>query len=491
MFIALSRDQATQNSMRSLLQQFPGETVKTLSQIIYSDYDLTSLEEKPITRITVLGHAHDSLYGGMDSETFADHLIQILKKNDEASPGFSDRLEAIDLLGCELGFMNPETESYAMGVVSYLQKMGYHIPIHAFTIPDHTQNRFANTLLNRKIRITLHSEAIASWEFYGFKTREDMEKYKKYISLESEIHDKKIRKEAELYTLMETIRNVNTENIALEDSIDEIYIKTQIARDSLQAPDDQIKLERALVKWRQKVRDSRATIQNNISKLSILLETQERLTTHLAKLEKKAQVLLEYILDCSVQIAHTKNPREYFAQHPECNFTDLAHNHPIVTMDTVVTSKQTKQIELQELTEKIQALEVQNAKWQQSLERADLNIEQKRSEIDSPEAETEFMELMTHWQQQILARQLAIEDNTAAIRELSQTQQQISSEIEELDAKLVELTQQHQTDEKSVSDKSHTTQIVHKYKTSIQREKIALNQQPLRDPSIKPNSSRQ
>ena len=80
MFIALTRDQATQNSMRRLLKQFPGEVVKTLTQIIRSDYDLTSLKENPITRITVLGNAHDGVYGGMDSESFADHLIQILEK---------------------------------------------------------------------------------------------------------------------------------------------------------------------------------------------------------------------------------------------------------------------------------------------------------------------------------------------------------------------------------------------------------------------------
>ena len=176
-----------------------------------------------------------------------------------------------------------------------------------------------------------------------------------------------------------------------------------------------------------------------------------------------------HIRECSVEIANTSNHREYLSQHPECDFTANAQQFQGMTL---VTSKQTKQIELHELTEKIQALETQNAKWQRALERADINIEQKR-------------------QQRIVARQLAIENNTAAIRELSHMRQQVSSEIEGLDKKLTEFTQPDQNSEKSVSDKHNTVQMVQRYKKSIPREKINPNQHPLHDTSIKPNSNSQ
>ena len=403
MFIALTRDQATQNSIRRLLKQFPGEMVQTLNQIIRSDHDLPSLKENPITRITVLGHADQGLYGGMDSETFSDRLIHILKKNDEASPGFSNGLEAIDLLGCELGFINAETQSYAMEVATHLQKNGYAIPIQAFTIPEHTKSQFVNTLLSRKTKTTLHNEA-TTWEFYGFKTAEDTQKFITYTSLESEIYDKKIREQAKLYTLIETIRNVNIENIDLEATIDKSYIQLQRAKISLQTSENKSTIEHTLVTCRQKISASRAMIQNNIAKLSILYETQKKSTTYIDQLEKKEQILSEHRLNCAVQIVDTSNPREYLDQHPECNFTHLAQIYLTETVDTLFNSKQRKQIEHQELTEKIHTLESQSVKWQRSLERANLTIEQKRSEIDSPEAETEFMELMVGWQQQIVAR---------------------------------------------------------------------------------------
>ncbi len=493
MFITLTRDQATQNSIRRLLKQFPGEVARTLNQIIRSDYDLTSLKENSITRMTILGHAGQGLYGGMNSETFADHLIHILKKNDEASPGFSNRLEAIDLLGCELGFINAETQSYAMEVATHLQKKGYSIPIQAFTIPEHTKSQFVKTLLSRSSKTTLHHEA-TTWEFYGFKTAEDTEKFITYTSLESDIYIKKIREQAKLYTLIETIRNVNIENIDLEATIDMYHIQLQRAKNSLQAPENKSTIEHRLVTCRQKISASRAMVQNNIAKLSILRETQKKLTTYIDQLEKKEQILSDHRLNCAVQIVGTSNPREYLDQHPECNFTHISQIYRTETMEKLVDLKNSKQIEHQKLTEKIHALETQNVKWQRSLERADLTIEQKRSEIDSPEAETEFMELMVGWQRQIVARQLTIKHNTAAIRELSQTQQQISAEIEELDTKLTEfteLTQPHQNAEKSVSDIRNTVQMVQRYKKSIPREKIAPHQDPLHNSAIKPNSKTQ
>ena len=89
---------------------------------------------------------------------------------------------------------------------------------------------------------------------------------------------------------------------------------------------------------------------------------------------------------------------------------------------------------------------------------------------------------------------MTIKHNTAAIRELSQTQQQISTEIEELDTKLMKftaLTQPHQNAEKAVSDIRNTVQMVQRYKKSIPREKIAPNQHPLHNSAIKPNSKTQ
>ena len=119
-------------------------------------------------------------------------------------------------------------------------------------------------MLNRKANTTLHNET-STWGFYGFKTAEDTKKYRTYISLESEIHHKKISKETELYILIETMRNVNIQNIALEDIIDESFIKIQQAKDKLKTPEDQTKFERTIATWRQKSKDNRAMIQKNIA----------------------------------------------------------------------------------------------------------------------------------------------------------------------------------------------------------------------------------
>lgn len=66
-------------------------------------------------------------FGGLNVLEFVEKLIRVL------GPPESSPVQAIDLLGCGIGFMNEFGESYAQEVANLLSERGYNIKVYAFT----------------------------------------------------------------------------------------------------------------------------------------------------------------------------------------------------------------------------------------------------------------------------------------------------------------------------------------------------------------------
>ncbi|HVT62657.1 MAG TPA: hypothetical protein VHD33_04130, partial [Legionellaceae bacterium] len=85
MFITVSTDQATIKDIRTLNALYPEEVSYSMQNLIQAEYHLSNAVEKPIKRITILGHSGITTYGGMSANVFAEHLIQLLKVNEKSS----------------------------------------------------------------------------------------------------------------------------------------------------------------------------------------------------------------------------------------------------------------------------------------------------------------------------------------------------------------------------------------------------------------------
>ena len=453
MFIALTRDASTEKAIRCCLIQFPDERARTLKQILRRSYDLTNLEEQPITRITIIGHAHNNVYGGMHSEVFAEHISQILKNNEERSPGFVENLKAIDLLGCELGFINPATSSYAFEVAAYLQKKGYAVPIYSFTIPSHSQGKFIYT--------RLHHESENTWGFYGFQSIEETKNFHTLITMEVTVFYCIQEKQTELYCLLEKIRKINYQITDLQVTIEQgsLTIKTynQQLNHSSAAP---FKVAKNIALEREKIARLHRNLHQNIALRSLVYAKKNAAQEHIVALEKHMLELLDQKNKCSEQIAQTTDFRDYFSAHSECNFTLIVQQcYPKIAMDNLFS-------ELQTLGDKIEALEIQNQRWQQSLYKASTKLLEKKATIHPLNPE-ELAELSA-WEQEYVDRELAIANHSAVIQSLLEKKQNL--------AKKIKLIQSQQPKISSPSKKGSNNPFFGK---KIPREPIDINNTPL------------
>lgn len=110
--------------------------------------DLTSSDPQDKKRITIRAHGSLSTYGasrengmnGYSAEQFVDALI---KKN------LLEGVEVLDLVGCNIGLVNPRTgTSYVQDVSNLLEEKGFDLKINAVTEPNES-GEYAGLLVNR------------------------------------------------------------------------------------------------------------------------------------------------------------------------------------------------------------------------------------------------------------------------------------------------------------------------------------------------------
>ena len=493
MIILLSTDQKVMDIARKLHTLFQDEIALLLEQITNIDYDLSFFSEKPLKRLTILGHAHSGLYGGMNADSFAEHIANILETNEKASPGFIANLEAIDLIGCELGFVSSTAKSFALQVAEQLLKKGYQVPIKAFTDKEQHKDQYHHTITNYINETYFEEKSSHSWEFLGFKTQQDTKHFLAAQKKTNMLFSKKDDKRAELYELIEAEHRLKSKNRVLKEEIAYSHKNMQTKLNSLKTPKEKRAFSKVVTKWKQGVATRKTQIAENVQQIKELVQQQSRISDEIEILEKERLSIEKQKQSYFTVIGRTNNPREYFAEHPECNFTQLAQQKNRFTelTEALLEQKTTQETELKNVTAQLQGLEEQNSKLQKTINKANSIMEMKQDLPRTVEDEMAFTELEQEWKEGVEQRQTKILENTVLIHELLQTQQQISIEIGKIDRKLEKIANTQPISTVSPIQKSNTVRIGRQYKTkaAVHREKISPEQQPLHIP-LKPNPFR-
>lgn len=167
---------------------------------------LTEHNNKPITRITFIGHsAYEEgtgvqCYGGYEVEDFSDLLIARLKEANESSGkknGFTDNLMHIDLIGCLTGYVSPTGKSFAGRVAERLLEAGFNIRVNAFTNRSLPQPHAVSSM------ISMPSVEEGKLYIRGFSSPAHQEKYDQMkVVIAKDIEEKEC-KGCELAELME------------------------------------------------------------------------------------------------------------------------------------------------------------------------------------------------------------------------------------------------------------------------------------------------
>jgi len=314
MIIALSTDDATIRAARDLKALYPNERAIRMEQIVDNDYHFSHLQEQPIKRITIIGHTEANRYGGMTAKKFANHLMQIFDTHETLSPGFFKNIEAVDLLGCEVGFVHQNYEGFAAETAGYLQRKGYIIPINSFTnqvTAGHPQ--LYTTLL-------AHETAENSWVFSGFTSSNNYQTFQKLTQKHNKIVEHMNEKGEKIYEQMAIKETLQSQNQALQHKIDTFNFNTAAQR-PLIPEEEKERFEQEVLKGEAHIRTMKTKItQNSIH----IMDAQTEITAINAEIETLNQSrleLIEYRQTFSHRITTTTNPREYFDMHPQCNFT--------------------------------------------------------------------------------------------------------------------------------------------------------------------------
>ncbi len=313
MIIALSTDDATIRATRDLKALYPKESAMRLEKIVDNDYHFSHLQEQPIKRITIIGHTEDNRYGGMSAKKFANHLMRIIDTHETLSPGFLKNIKAIDLLGCEVGFVHQNYEGFAAETAGYLQQKGYIIPINSFTNQVTTDHPHLYTTL------LAHESAENSWVFAGFTSSNNYQTFQKLNQKHNKIVERMNQKGEKIYEQMAIKETLQSQNQALQHKIDTFHVNTAAQR-PLIPEEEKERFEREVLKGEALVRTMKTKItQNSIH----IMDAQTEITAIHAEIEALNQTRLELIehrQTFSHRIATTTNPREYFDMHPQCNF---------------------------------------------------------------------------------------------------------------------------------------------------------------------------
>lgn len=309
MIIALSTDENVIRGARRLSALYPEEQSLRLESIVLDNYNLASSTENPIKRLTFLDHASMKSYGKMSVNLFTEHVIKILEENERRSPGFIRDLEAIDLLGCEIGQINQHGRSFALDVTQKLQEKGYRMPIYAF---DNDNPQFKRTILKRDD---------SQWIFYGF---ESTEKSKAFYSQQEAINDAENSFQelsTEAYDKADEVEALEKQNSKLEKkaALGKANYKTQ--KNHLRESKQEEELTELAQEYKAGINRIRNKIQENNAKIEVLKSEVYAIADQAVVIRDKKILLMKEQESLGTRIDATDNPRNYFAKHPESNFS--------------------------------------------------------------------------------------------------------------------------------------------------------------------------
>lgn len=316
MIIALSADEAVVNTTRKLKTLYHPEKAFLMSEIAPPNEDLSQCSEIPIKRITILGHSEKQLFEGISAEKFAKQIIAILKSNEQKYPGFINNLEAIDLLGCEIGLNNPNLKGFGIQFAHHLSAAGIKIKINGFTSELYeSDTNYTDSLLR-------HKEG--SWSYAVFTSTQDGKKYVKTTEKIPELLIKRTNIEAILYDLIKEEDTLQIQNKTLTETIHSFKANVTKKRLTI-APKDIEPFERAVKEGEKKLKKMYdAILQNNI-KISDLRKEQHLKSNDIETLDHLINESNHFLQ--KYEIARTDNPRTFFDTHSQCNFMNAVPPH--------------------------------------------------------------------------------------------------------------------------------------------------------------------
>lgn len=313
MIIALSTDETVIWCARQLSDLYPEDQSLRLESIIHDNYNLALSTETPIKRLTFIDHATMKSYGKMSVNLFTEHVIKILEENQRRSPGFIENLEAIDLLGCEIGQINQHGRSFALDVTEKLQEKGYHMPIYAF---NNDNSQFKRTIL------TFSSQ----WDFYGFESTEKAEAFSSYGKQINDADDAFESLLTEAYEKLDEVGALEEQNSKLEKNAALGKTNYDIQKKHLKESKQEEKLTELTQEFKAGINRRRNKIQENNARIEVLRNEIETISDKGVEIKNKTTRLRQEREDLGTPINSTKNPRKYFAKHPECNFSQKVSN---------------------------------------------------------------------------------------------------------------------------------------------------------------------
>ena len=312
MIIALSADEAVVNTTRKLKTLYHPEKAFLMSEIAPPNEDLSQCSEIPIKRITILGHAHHHSFGRMNANEFANQLITILKSNEKSSPGFIKNIEAIDLLGCEIGLNGPDNKGFGSKVAWYLSQAGIHINIYGFS----SENQESNTTYTRSL--LCHNTNNESWTYLGFSSENDYKTYKGTTKNGQNLEKKSSAIKSQLYDSIKEEDQLLLQNRKMLEVITHFKNNVKIINTTLPT-EERKQFEIAVKKGERKLRPIYDSIVKNELKIVELRKTQHSMSEEIETLDKLMDEEHDRLEKFPIIIS-TKNPRAYFNSHPQCNF---------------------------------------------------------------------------------------------------------------------------------------------------------------------------
>ncbi len=260
MIIIMARDFDHMRGGNALCQRYYGGDV---AQVVLFDADCFSNLKN--SRVTFLGHADSTKFGGFSAEAFVDKLT-----NSYWKAVLPKTVTDIDLIGCEIGFIT-QGESYLKRVAQLLGEKGYEVRIHAFsnlkTNPDlvgmlvyvHDNGNAYVTGWTKKNEDVVNSLEYQLSNLYKEKNQFDQ----KILELQGKIKDKTGK--THLIALYEQSMSENDKRISsLNDKITQLKSistpSTEQAKDE-QEPNEIEKIGKKIVKLKQENERSSKSIE--------------------------------------------------------------------------------------------------------------------------------------------------------------------------------------------------------------------------------------
>jgi|GEM_PF-2271723 len=163
--LAMGDDKTTLNCARGLAKQF-NKNGKNSKIIPFSQDCLKDLSSGDVTEILLVGHAHDSTYGGSKFSPF--QFSEVFDKAVTSANLSKQAIKRLHCFGCELGLTTTDAKDcFAQQIVDLLALQGYNLDVNAFSSYAVNQNKTEDDKV-ASMRVAINTDS-GNVEAFGFR----------------------------------------------------------------------------------------------------------------------------------------------------------------------------------------------------------------------------------------------------------------------------------------------------------------------------------